>query len=179
MKRELEGYSSKYYSNYYNNSSGTWSGTYQFSDSLHDGVEHANLVADSNGEFIATWQEFSASETYLKEGRYNPASNSWSTRQINTDTSRGYYSLDLAKDDNDNLLLVGDRDSSLLGIVDMEVRLYDAETGTWGAPKLLEQSNFYVRDPHVAFGGNNHAIVIWRQYNGSKYDLWSARYIGQ
>ncbi len=47
----------------------------------------------------------------------------------------------------------------------------------WGAAALIETDNAGdARRPQVAFDGNDNALAVWYQSDGTRYNIWANRF---
>ncbi len=60
--------------------------------------------------------------------------------------------------------------------VDLYAAEYVPESG-WSAPRLLETRVEPVSTPRVTVDGQGHALVVWRQSDGTAESLWAARLV--
>jgi hypothetical protein len=59
---------------------------------------------------------------------------------------------------------------------DIRSNRYVAGTG-WGKAQLIETDDSgHASDPQVAVDDSGNATVVWRQYDGMHYSIWSNRY---
>jgi hypothetical protein len=53
---------------------------------------------------------------------------------------------------------------------------YTASQG-WGTAALIETDNAGdAGSPQIAFDANGNALAVWRQYDGTRYNIWSNRF---
>ena len=54
---------------------------------------------------------------------------------------------------------------------------YTTSTGLWGTAELIEANNTgNAYDPQVAIDADGNAVAVWRQYDGTRYNILSNRY---
>ncbi len=46
----------------------------------------------------------------------------------------------------------------------------------WGQPTLLEEGSGSVGQASLAMNGAGEAVVVWQQYDGSRFNIWAANY---
>ena len=50
-------------------------------------------------------------------------------------------------------------------------------SGGWGTAALIETDNAGdAYDPQVAMDGSGNAVAVWRQYDGTRFNIWANRY---
>jgi hypothetical protein len=141
------------------------------------------LIIDHNGvsTVVLNEESFDYDFNYIKSRQFNPDTGSWTDGfYFNLfGTSILWSSVAMAVDNNNNLLLVWS-ESAIGSKSSIKSMFYDANDNTWSSPVLIEQNELGGADnPSVAFDGNNNAIVVWKQSDGTYFDIWSTRYIGQ
>jgi hypothetical protein len=141
------------------------------------------LIIDHNGvsTVVLNEESFDYDFNYIKSRQFNPDTGSWTDGfYFNLfGTSILWSSVAMAVDNNNNLLLVWS-ESAIGSKSSIKSMFYDANDNTWSSPVLIEQNELGgARNPSVAFDGNNNAIVVWEQSDGTYFDIWSTRYIGQ
>ena len=52
----------------------------------------------------------------------------------------------------------------------------DANSG-WGTAQLIETDAEIAAAPQVAVDGSGNAVAVWEQYDGTRYNIWSNRYV--
>mgnify|MGYP001820689366 FL=1 len=90
--------------------------------------------------------------------------------------------------DTDELVLVGYGDSGataawreeeeLIGNLDFWSSHYDAATGQWAEPELVETLDGVATAPRVSLDADGNAIAVWRQRDDTleHYDIWANRW---
>jgi len=46
----------------------------------------------------------------------------------------------------------------------------------WGTAGLIENNTGEAYNPQIAFDANGNAIAVWRQFDGTRYNIWANRY---
>jgi len=101
---------------------------------------------------------------------------SWVTPTLlETDNAGMAYSSEIAVDANGNALSVWVQyDGGRFGI---RSNRYDATTGTWGTATLIEGYNAgSAWGPKVVIDAGGNALAVWRQFDGTRDNIWSSRF---
>lgn len=163
------------YASYYT-LGGSWSSGQLIEQSDAGDVQDASVVFDSDGNALAVWSQLGS------EG-YNPRLNlyssyftgSWMTPQLIENLDKGSAILPaLAVDGTNNFSLLwqqhdGDR-------WDVYSSRYVAASG-WQAPLLIDSDAAGdAIHPQLAVNSTGNAVATWQQYDGRRWNVWSALY---
>ena len=141
----------------------------------NDDTAHASspqVAVNANGDAITVWTQSDGTRYNVWARRYD-AVTGWEMAML-IESETGFASdPQIALDANGNALAVweqpiGSRDN-------IWANRYDAITG-WGTPSLIENTDWNAFSPQVAFDANGNAVAVWRQVNGTRYDVWANRY---
>ncbi len=164
---------SNIWSNRYTFGSG-W-GTPELIETDNTGDAHSSDIAvDATGNALAVWFQSDGMRYSIWSNRYTVGSG-WGTPElIETDNAGDALSPQIAIDASGNALSVwrqsdGSRDN-------VWSNRYSAGIG-WGTPELIETDNAGdAQYPAIAFDAAGNALTLWRQSDGSRYNIWSNRY---
>jgi len=130
------------------------------------------LAMDSSGNGLAVWEQSDGTRDNIWANKYT--SGVWGTAQlIESDNSGGAFDPLIVMDNSGNAIVVWYQSDGIR---------YNAwankyALGTWGIPQLIETNNAGpASDTRLAMDGNGNVMAVWRQDNGSKYDIWANRY---
>lgn len=154
--------------------SGSW-GAEQAVESQGNDALQPKVAIDANGNAIAVWKQSSGGRYDLWANRYE-AGTGWGTPQLLENLDFGNVDQpDIAFDANGNALVAW-WELGAANKANIMAAYYTAGVG-WGAATLLEYDDRGdATTPKVAFDGEGNALVVWFQYDGSRYYVWSNRY---
>ena len=143
-----------------------------------DNAENAfypQVAAVPSGNAVAVWHQDDGIRDNIWSSCY-VAGTGWDTAElIETDNVGDARSPRVAVDDGGNAVAVWHQDD---GIRDnIWSNRYVAGTG-WSSPELIEADN--AGDacyPQVAVDDGGNAVAVWRQFDGTLYNIWSNRYV--
>ena len=157
-----------------NRFNGTNWGTAELIES--DNAGHANgpqIAFDSSGNALAVWyQQDGTLNNNIWANRFNGTS--WGTAELIESDNAGYaYSPQIAFDSSGNALAVW-RQSDGAGYNIWANRF----NGTsWGTAELIETDNAgFAYGPQIAFDSSGRALAVWRQSDGSRYNILARRF---
>ncbi len=133
------------------------------------------LAFDSSGNALVVWEQSDGIRKNIWANRYDFITGLWGTAElIETDNAGDARNAQVAFDSSGNALAVWEQsDGSFFNIW---VNRYVAGTG-WGSAALIETDNAGdARRPQVAFDGNDNALAVWYQYDGTRYNIWVNRF---
>ena len=132
------------------------------------------IAIDANGNAIAVWRQSDGIRSNIWTNRYTASTDSWSDAElIETDDTGSAWNQQIAIDASGNAIAVwqqsdGSRDN-------IWTNRYIPNFG-WGSAQLIETSTGSAQDPKIAFDANGNAIAVWRQWDGTRYNIWANRY---
>ncbi len=134
------------------------------------------IAIDGNGNALAVWKQWDGLIVYnIWSNRYTAGTGWGSAQLIETDSAGSAGNPQIAFDGSGNALAVwkqsdGTRDN-------IWSNRYVAGTG-WGSAQLIETDNAGDgRRPQIAFDGNGNALAVWEQFDGTRDNVWSNRYV--
>ncbi len=101
----------------------------------------------------------------------------WGTAEmIETDNLGHAVVTQVAFDASGNAVAVWTQDSG--GLYVIWSNRYVVATGLWSFPELIETNLVgHAANPQIAVDGSGNAIVVWRQHDGTRDNIWSNRYV--
>jgi len=160
----------------YDAASGDWAitGLTETGNIIAD-ADEAQIAFGANGNAIAVWAQSDGSRYNIWANRYDAASGTWGTAGlIETDDAGGANSPQIAIDANGNAIAVwhqsdGSQDN-------IWANRYQPGLG-WGTAELIEVDDAgYAFEAQIAFDANGNAIAVWRQHDGTRYNIQANRY---
>jgi len=159
----------------------TWTHPASLSDNISPDGQHAyapQVAMDDNGNAVIVWRQSDGSNYQIFKSEYR--SGTWThpaslCDNISPDGQNARYP-QVAMDANGNAVIVWSQyDGSNYQIFKSEYR-----SGTWTHPASLTdnispdgQNADY---PQVAMDDNGNAVIVWRQFDGSNYQIFKSEY---
>ena len=151
-------------------------GTAQLIQTDNAGGAYAPQVAvDGSGNAVAVWSQLNGGLHSIYANRYVPGTG-WGTAQlIETDDTWHAGSPQVAVDGSGNAVAVwqqsdGTRDN-------IWANRYVLGTG-WGTAEIIETDDTGdAGRPQVAVDASGNAVAVWEQWDGSRFNIWSNRYV--
>ena len=173
------GYPYNIWSNRYTASTNSWSGAAKIETNTAGNALNPQIAIDANGNVVAVWQQYDdvASRYDIWSNRYTASTGIWSTASpIETDNAGWATQPQVVFDTSGNAVAVWmQSDGSRYNIWSNR---YIASTGLWGMAVLLETDNTGdANNPQIAVDAHGNAVAVWMQSDGSRYNIWSNRYI--
>jgi len=127
------------------------------------------VAFDAAGNALVVWEQEDGGRFNVWSNRY-VAGQGWGTAApIETsDANISFNSPRLAVHASGNAVVAWVQDGSVWA------NQYRAGEG-WGTPVLLEEDAESAEHPDVAMDGDGNAMVVWRQGDGTRYDIWFNR----
>lgn len=153
-----------------------WGSEVQIGPTAVESTYSTQVAVDGNNNFYATWDQDDSGggPDNIWANRY-AAGGPWGSAQLleNDNTEYAYYP-DVAADAAGNAMAIWYQDEG--AISNILASYYTAGSG-WGVAELVDSEDLgYAEDPNIAFDSNGNAIAVWRQSNGTDFNIWSNRY---
>jgi len=137
---------------------------------------YPKIAFDATGNVMAVWHQSDGTRTNIWSSRYTKSTGTWSVPTLlETDNAGDAIYPQIAIDGAGNTVAVWSQyDGSFNNIYSNR---YTASIGTWGTPALLETDSrgpAYVH--HIAMDFSGNAVVVWNQYDGPFFSIWSNVY---
>lgn len=142
-----------------------------------DGAEDAGepqIAMDGSGRAWVVWQQSDGVVTSLWANRYTPDDGWGTATPLEDDDAGSIYAPTIAVDRQGNAVALWGRNAG----VDYGVwaNRYVAGTGWVGATQISRGQPGDVVEPRVALGPAGNAMILWSEYDGSRYSLWSSHF---
>ena len=158
-----------------NHFNGTSWGAAELIESDNAGGAYGPQIAfDSSGNALAVWYQDDGSRNNIWANRFNGSS--WGTAElIESDNAGSAFSPQIAFDSSGNALAVWRQYDSTRA----NIWANRFSGSSWGTAELIETDNAGgAREPQIAFDSNGNALAVWRQYDGTRNNIWSNRFNG-
>ncbi len=156
--------------NYYD--PGTGWGTAEFIETEAGGTDNPLVAIDGDGNVIAVWRHNISGFYGIYSNRYIPGSGWGKPERIDAVDNMANY-LQIAMNENGNAVAVW---SQLEGTkYHVWSNRYYPGRG-WGSAVKIAADDNPSFNPSVAIDENGNVVVVWSQYNGTRYDIYSCRY---
>lgn len=160
------------YASHRDAATGIWSAPAMLQEDATQSAFNLQATLTSSGDVIATWLE---TGNRIWFSRYDRAEAKWARQQLAVGASSAKSPYPTV-DSEDNIMVVYAQENVYF---DIYAQRFDNASGSWDeAVKLDTEDLGHASRPVVAFGGDNSAMVVWTQSDGSRYQLWSRRYAG-
>ncbi len=132
------------------------------------------IAFDSNGNAMAVWEQYDGTSYNVYSNYYTNGSGWGLATLIETNNSGPAYDPQLAFNANDDAIAVWEQnDGSRYNIYS---NTYNHGSG-WSTPTLIETNNDGpAYDPQLSVNTEGTMIAAWRQYDGTRYSIYSNRY---
>lgn len=149
-------------------------GTPQVIDSAAGSADRPQVAFDPEGNAMAVWYQSDSGYNSVYANRYTAGSGWGTAEKIETTDSGDADKPQVAVDSDGNAIAVWHQtDGSVFSIW---ANSYTVGSG-WDTPTLLETDDSGdAYDAQVAFDPEGNAIVVWEQFDGSYYSIWTNRY---
>jgi len=163
---------------------GTWTNPSSLADNISpNGGEvgwFPQVAMDDNGNAVIVWQQYDGNGYYqifkseYRKGVWtNPSS---LADNISPNGGEAWWNPQVAMDDNGNAVIVWSQsDGSNWQIFKSEYR-----NGIWTNPASLADNispdGQGADGPQVAMDDNGNAVIVWKQYDGSNYQIFKSEY---
>ena len=134
------------------------------------------VAMDGSGNAVAVWTQSDGTRFNVWSNRYDATGGTWGTPEaIETDTDDTYKPR-VAMDGSGNAIAVWVEYNYAAKCYTIWANRYEAGVG-WGVPEIIETNDTgYARKPRIAMETGGDATVVWHQYDGDSYNIWSNKY---
>lgn len=150
-------------------------GTAQLAETSNAGdASNPQVILDASGVAWAIWRQSDGSRDSIWANRLDPTGGWASPQRVETDNTGNAESPQIAADTAGNTHAVWTQlDGTRHNIW---ANRHTTATG-WGSPQLLETQNLGdARDPTLRVDAAGNALAVWRQFDGTRHNLWYARF---
>jgi hypothetical protein len=135
------------------------------------------LAFDAAGNAIATWAQNAGTAMSIWMNRWD-INTGWGTPDLveHNDISPGWLP-HVAVDPAGNAIFVWQHSDSSRQETDIWANRWSPATGWEGERKIETQTKGDANQDVVAVDANGNAIAMWREWDGTKWNLWTNRYV--
>jgi hypothetical protein len=155
---------------------GTGWGTAELIETNNEGdAKRPHIAIDASGNALAVWDQSDGTRYNVWSNRYIPGTG-WDTAQlIQTNNAENGHAAQVAMNAVGNAQAIWFQFDGVT--TNIWANRYTAGTG-WGTAQLIEtddvgQSLQY----QIAIDSSGNVLAVWTQYDGTRYNIWSNRYI--
>jgi len=135
-----------------------------------------NVAIDANGDAIAVWHKYDGTRNNIWANRFVPGTGWGAATLIETNNTQSASYPRIAMNANGDAIAVWDQYDGARN--NIWANRYVVGTGTWGAAELIETDNAgSAVSPSIAVDVNGNAIAVWVQSDGTRFNLWTNRYV--
>ncbi|GBD97328.1 MAG TPA: choice-of-anchor D domain-containing protein [Nitrospirae bacterium] len=164
------------WANRYDAVSGTWGTEVLIETNVAGEAWNPRVAMDGNGNATAVWTQSDGTTLDVWTNRYE-AGIGWGTAEVIEASTKDTYKPQVAMDGSGNAIAVWVRYNSSAKCYTIWANRYDAVSGTWGTPELIETTETgYARKPQIAMEAGGDAAVVWQQYDGDRFNIWSNKF---
>lgn len=155
---------------------GTGWGNPELIETINLGHAYTPQVAiDATGNAIAVWSLKDGIRHDIWANRYVVGTGWGSAELIETDNTGDASFPQIAVDTSGNAIAVWHQFDGIRN--NIYANRYIVGTG-WASVELIETDNAgYANYPQLAVDVNGNAIAVWRQYDGTRNNIWANRYV--
>ena len=136
-------------------------------------VTHPQVAVDASGNGVAVWEQLNGAITSIWANHY-VADWGWGTPRLIESSDDAATRPQVAVDAAGNAVVVWTQSKG--ASTDIWAARYAAGT-SWGAAQLIETDDAGdAKAPQVAIDAGGNAVVVWEQSDGTRFNIWSARY---
>ena len=163
--------------NHYDVAADDWDGPVLIEDGPENAVK-PQVAIDPWGDAMAVWEHSGGTYYNIYANRY-VSGTGWAASAVLLETNdTGDATVpQIAIDTQGFAIAVWQHYDLISGYRSIYTAYYNCEGNTWGAPELLETTNYNAYGPLIAFDQDQNAIAIWRQSDGVQDNIYSNRYL--
>jgi hypothetical protein len=131
------------------------------------------IAVNGAGDAVTVWLQHDGNRYQVWGNRYT-ASTGWGTAEPIENGSGDVDEVQIVTDAAGNALVVWRQFGT--GANDIWANRYTAGQG-WGLAVQIENASGDASQPQIAIDASGNAIAVWRQFDGTRDNIWSSRYI--
>jgi hypothetical protein len=131
------------------------------------------IAMDASGYAIAVWIQKDGIWYNIWANRFSPESGWGSAEKIESEDTGNAFSPQIAMDASGHAIAVWTQyDGTRYNIW---AKRFSPESG-WGSAEKIENDTGDARKPQIAMDASGHAIAVWTQDDGTRYNIWANRF---
>lgn len=131
------------------------------------------IAVDPYGNAVSVWSQATGTRISIWSARYLRGTGWGAARLIEHDETGDAGFANVGMDDKGNAIAVWQQSDGVRN--NIWSASYTAAGDAWSAPLLLETDSFDADSPDLAVGVDGSAVAVWRQADGSRYNLMASR----
>lgn len=129
-----------------------------------------DVASNAGGVIMAVWTMADGSHRSIWSNLYAPGTGWKWPVVVESDDSEDAAFPSIALDGNGNAVAVWQQNDTTRD--NIWANVFDPSSG-WGTPELIEKDDAgSALQPQVSIDGTGHAFAVWRQSNGTDFDIW-------
>lgn len=154
---------------------GTGWGEAQLVETDEYGAHSVSVAVDRSGNAMATWVQSDGASNSIWSNRYEVGTG-WGEAQLLEAEMGSAFEPQIAVNASGNALTVWVQSDA--GSMNIWSNRYEIDVG-WGEAEVIEThvDGDEATDPQVAISDSGDAVAVWRQHDGTRWNVWSNRYI--
>jgi hypothetical protein len=137
-------------------------------------IDHArdpHIALDAKGNAITVWRQSDGTRSNIWSNRFTPTTGWAGAKLIETNNIGGAFKPQIVFDAKGNALAVWHQFGNTKR--NIWANRY-TQSGGWASAKLVETNDIdHARDPQIALDAKGNAITVWRQNDGTRYNIWA------
>lgn len=152
----------------------TWSAAERIDTQDAGSAADPVTVVDSFGNVTAVWTQSTGARTDLWANRFSPSGGWGNAQQIETDNAGSVSAATLHIDSEGNVVALWRQDTG--SVVDLRTNRFTYPIG-WGSDETIDTEDLGdVLEYTETADSDGNVLVVWRQDDGARHNLWSSRY---
>jgi len=146
-------------------------------EAVDQDAQNPQIAFDNNGNAIAVWRQQATKDAEPSIWANHFDGNNWGDAELIETGNETALFPQITFDGNDNAIAVW---AQFLDATPSEAGIWTNrfDGSDWGTPVLIDDGNGDARSPQIAADNNGNAAVVWRQFDGARYNIWANRYNG-
>jgi hypothetical protein len=164
------------WANRFNAGTGLWGTAELIETNNAGGASSPQIAFDASGNALAVWDQSDGTRDNIWANRYNGSTGLWGTAALIENIATGNAGdPQPAFDGAGNAFVVWQQSDGTRN--NIWANRYNATTGLWGTPGLLESDNTGPANfPQIAMDSSGFAWAVWQQSDGTRTNIWANRY---
>jgi hypothetical protein len=173
---QFDGLNTSIWASRFTNATQIWSAATLIETSSAGNAVAPQVAFDASGNALAVWDQSDGTRDNIWANRYNGSTGLWGTAALIENIATGNAGdPQPAFDGAGNAFVVWQQSDGTRN--NIWANRYNATTGLWGTPGLLESDNTGPANfPQIAMDSSGFAWAVWQQSDGTRTNIWANRY---